>query len=390
MRKVFVVGLGATPIGEHWELSLRDLMVEASTNAIADAGLSRRDIQAIFVGNMSSGPLQGQEHLGALLATWLGIPGVAACKVEAACASGGMAFHNAYLAVASGLYDCVLAVGVEKMTDALTPEVTLALAMAEDQEYTVFTGASFVGLNALVYRAYMTKYGVRQEDIALFAVHDHKYAVNNPYAQFRRSITLDDVMKSPLIADPIRLLECAPVGDGAAAAVLCSEKFLREKHLEMEKALEVLASASATDILSLHDRDDITSLAATRRAVKKALEIAKVDLKDVDVLEVHDAFTILGVIHLEDLGFAEPGTGWKLVKEGEIEVDGKIPTNTMGGLKARGHPVGATGLYQILDVGLQLRGEAGKNQVDGAELGMAQNVGGVGGTVVVSILKRVK
>ena len=390
MRKVFVIGLGATPIGEHWELSLRDLMVEASTSAIADAELSRRDIQAIFVGNMSSGPLQGQEHLGALLATWLGIPGAAACKVEAACASGGMAFHNAYLAVASGLYDCVLAVGVEKMTDALTPEVTLALAMAEDQEYTVFTGASFVGLNALVYRAYMAKYGVRQEDIALFAVHDHKYAVNNPYAQFRRSITLDDVMKSPLIADPIRLLECAPIGDGAAAAVLCSEKFLREKRLEMEKALEVLASASATDILSLHDRDDITSLAATRRAVKKALEIAKVDLRDIDVLEVHDAFTILGVIHLEDLGFAEPGTGWKLVKEGEIEIGGKIPTNTMGGLKARGHPVGATGLYQILDVGLQLRGEAGKNQVDGAELGMAQNVGGVGGTVVVSILKRVK
>ncbi len=388
MGKVLLAGVGATPIGEHWEKSLRDLMVDASLNALRDAGVEKKNVDAIFVGNMSSGYLQGQEHLGSLLATWLGIPGVAAHKVEAACASGGAAVHDAFMAVKSGLYDCVLAVGVEKMTDASTDQLTSALIMADDQEYTAFAGFSFVALNALVYRAYMDKYGAKQEDIALFAVHDHEHAVHNPLAQYRRAVTLDAVLSSPLVADPLHLLECAPTGDGAAALLLCSEE--KAKELGLKPEVEVAASALATDVLSLHDRDDLTTLNATLRAAERAYKIARVEPKNVDVAEVHDAFTVLGVIHLEDLGFAKKGEGWKLVKEGEIEAGGKIPVNMMGGLKARGHPVGATGVYEVYDAALQLLGRAGKNQVEGAEVALAQNVGGVGGTVAVTILRRVR
>jgi len=321
------------------------------------------------------------------MATWLGIPGVAAAKIEAACASGSAAFHQAYLAVASGVYDCVLVGGVEKMTDAVVHDVTAALVMADDAEYTAFTGASFVGLNAIVYRYYMEKYGVKQEDIALFSVHDHKYAVDNPHAQFRFTVTLEKVLSSPLVADPIRLLECSPIGDGADALVLCTAKFIKENGLNV--AVEVAASTAATDTISLADREDLTTLTATVKAAKKAYRIAKIEPKDIDVMEIHDAFTILGVIHLEDLGFAKKGEGWKLVKEGEIEKDAKIPTNLSGGLKARGHPVGATGVYQIYEIYQQLMGKA-PNQVDGAEIGLAQSVGGVGGTVVINILRRVR
>ncbi|MCI4407922.1 MAG: thiolase domain-containing protein [Thermofilum sp.] len=389
MSKVYVAGIGATKIDEHWEKGIRDLMVEAALNAIKDAGIEKKEIEAIFVGNMSSGYLQGQEHLGSLLATWLGIPGVAANKVEAACASGGAAVHNAFLAVKSGVYDCVLVVGVEKLTDAITSDATDALIMAEDQEYVAFTGASFVALNAFVYRAYMKKYQAKQEDIALFAVHDHKYAANNPLAQYQKPITLEEVLKSPMVADPVRLLESAPLGDGSAALVLCSEKKLKELQ-NRDVLVELAGSSVSTEIFSVHDRTDLTSIGATVKASRKAFQMAGVEPKNVNVVEVHDAFTVLGVIHLEDLGFAERGSGWKLLKEGQLEKDGKIPTNTMGGLKARGHPVGATGVYQVYDVVTQLRGEAGKNQVDGAEVGLAQNVGGVGGTVAVNILKRVR
>ena len=388
MRRVFVAGIGATKVDEHWDKSLRDLMREASLKAIQDSGLSKKDIEAIYVGNMSSGFLQGQEHLGSLLATWVGVPGVAAVKVEAACASGGAALHQAYLAVKSGVYDCVLVVGVEKMTDAYTGDVTDALVMAEDQEYVAFTGLSFVALNAFVYRYYMKKYGAKQEDIAYFAVHDHKYAVNNPLAQYPRALTLDEVMKSSLVADPIHLLESAPIGDGSAALVLCSEEKL--KALGKDVHLEMAGSAVATDVFSLHERADPTTILATVRAAKKAFSMASIEPKDVDVLEVHDAFTVLGVIHLEDMGFAKKGEGWKLLREGQLEKDGDLPTNTMGGLKARGHPVGATGIYQVYEVALQLRGKAGKNQVPDPEVGVAQNVGGVGGTVAVHVVRRVR
>ena len=386
MRNVYVLGVGVTKVGEHWNSSLRDLFVEASLKAINDAEISLSDIQALYVGNMCSGYLQGQESLACLMATWLGLKGISASKIEAACGSGGMAFHQAYLAIASGLYDCVLVGGVEKLTDVVTKDALSALIMADDQEYVASTGITFAGLNALVYREYMRKYGVKQEDIALFPVHCHKYAKNNPYAQFPFEITLEQVLASPLVADPIHLLESSPLSDGAAAIVLSSDKFIKGK----ENIVKVEASTAATDILSPHERDDITTLYATIEAAKRAYKLAKVEPKDIDVLEVHDAYSILGVIHLEDLGFAEKGKGAELIKEGQIEKDGKIPTNLSGGLKARGHPVGATGVYQLVEITWQLRNDAGKNQVQGAEIGLAQNVGGVGSYVTINILRRLR
>ncbi len=388
MKRVYILGAGATKVGEHWDKSLRELAVEALLSAIKDAGIDKREVEALYVGNMMSGELQGQEHLGSLIATWSGMAGIPAFKVEAACASGGAAVHQAFLAVASGAYDCVAVVGVEKMTDALPSDVTAALLTAEDQEYTVFVGATFVALNAMVYRYYLSKYGVKQEHVAQFAVHCHRMAVANPYAQFRREVKLEDVMSSPLIADPIRLLECAPTGDGAAALVLCDEEYLKRN--PRDELVEIAASAAATDIFSVHERKDLSTVASFRRAAECALKRAKVEPERIDVLEAHDAFTILGVLTLEELGFAPRGEGWRLVVEGQLAPGGKIPTNTMGGLKARGHPVGATGVYQVFDLFTQLTERAGSNQVDNAEIGFAGNFGGVAGTTVVHLLKRVR
>jgi len=383
MRRVAIVGIGYTKIGEHWGRSLRDLFVEAALKAMDDAGVERVD--ALYVGNMMSASLQEQEHLGALLAGDIGLSGIPACKVEAACASGGMSIHQAYLAVASGEYDIVMAAGVEKMTDRLTPEVTLSLAMAEDREYVIFSGATFVGLNALLHRLYMHKYGAEPEDIALVAVNDHENAVNTPYAHFRNRVSVETVLSSPMIADPIHLFECAPISDGAAALILCP---LDKARKFTDTPIEIEASTVSTDRLSVHERDDPLTLMAIVRAARKAYEKAKIEPKDIDFVESHDAFTILGVMTLEDLGFARKGEGYLLVREGQIARDGRIPMNTMGGLKARGHPIGATGIYQAVDAVLQLRGEAGKNQLSKAERGLIHSMGGVGGTVVINILRR--
>ena len=385
MRRVAVIGVGYTKIGEHWDKSLRELFAEAALKALDDANVDK--VEALYVGNMMSGYLQEQEHLGSLLATYIGMPGIAACKIEAACASGGAALHQAFLAVASGYYDIVLVGGVEKMTDKLTPDVTLALAMAEDREYVVYVGASFIGLNALVYRLYMRKFNVKQEDIAKFPVIEHENAINTPYAQFRYKITLDDVLKSPLVADPIHLLECAPLSDGAAAIILAPLEYALKHY---DTVIEISASALATDILSVHERPDMLTMMATVRAAEKAYKMAKMEPKDIDLVEVHDAFSILAPIALEDLGFAKKGEGWRLIAEEEVRKDGKLPVNTMGGLKARGHPIGATGIYQAVDAILQLRQEAGVNQVTNAETALIHSMGGVGGTVAVHILRRVK
>ena len=385
MRRVAVIGVGYTKIGEHWDKSLRELFAEAALKALDDANVDK--VEALYVGNMMSGYLQEQEHLGSLLATYIGMPGIAACKIEAACASGGAALHQAFLAVASGYYDIVLVGGVEKMTDKLTPDVTLALAMAEDREYVVYVGASFIGLNDLVYRLYMRKFNVKQEDIAKFPVIEHENAINTPYAQFRYKITLDDVLKSPLVADPIHLLECAPLSDGAAAIILAPLEYALKHY---DTVIEISASALATDILSVHERPDMLTMMATVRAAEKAYKMAKMEPKDIDLVEVHDAFSILAPIALEDLGFAKKGEGWRLIAEEEVRKDGKLPVNTMGGLKARGHPIGATGIYQAVDAILQLRQEAGVNQVTNAETALIHSMGGVGGTVAVHILRRVK
>lgn len=383
MRKVAVLGVGCTKVGEHWGTSLKDLFTEAALAALNDAGSEK--VEALYVGNMFSGYAQQQEHLGALLADSIGMSGISAAKIEGACGSGGAAVHAGYLAVASGMYDYVLVGGVEKMTDVSTAQVTTALMMAENRDYIGFTGITFVGLNALLHRLYTKTYGAKLEEIAAFAVNDHNNAVNNPYAQYPFPLKIERVLESPIVADPIRLFECCGVGDGAAAIVLCP---LDNAKALAKGAVELAASTVATNVLSLNERDDLLVFDATRKAANKAYEIAGLKPEDVDVLEVHDAFTITGVLALEGLGFAKKGEGAKFVSEGNIALGGKIPTNTLGGLKARGHPIGATGVYQVIEVAKQLRGDAGKNQINGAEVGLTQNVGGVDSTAAVHVLRR--
>lgn len=383
MRRVAVIGVGCTKVGEHWNLSLRDLFADAASKALEDSGTDRLD--ALYVGNMCSGFLQVQEHLGPLMSDLLGKTGISTAKIEAACASGGMAMHVGFQAVASGVSDYVMVGGVEKMTDNDRARVTAGLMMAEDREYSAYTGVSFVGLNALMARYYMQKYDTSPEDIAQFPVLCHRHGANNPFAQFQSPITVDAVLKSPMVADPLHLLECSGMGDGAAAVLLCP---MEEARKITDTPIEVLGSGAANDTLSLHDREDLTTLKASTIAAEKAFKMAKIDQENVDVLEVHDAFSIMGILAYEDLGFTEKGRGAKLVVEGQAEIGGKLPTNTSGGLKARGHPVGATGVYQIVELTKQLRSEAGKNQVGGAGIGFAQNIGGIGATITAHILGR--
>lgn len=383
LRKAAIIGVGMTPVTSGSGKSLVQLFTQAATEAIEDAGVDR--IDSIYVGNMMSGFLQNQEHLGPLMATALGKEGVPAYKVEGACASGGVAANAGFKALLSGLEEVVLVGAVEKMSGYTTPEVTAGLMMAEDRVHVASTGVSFVGLNAMIAREYMNTYNIQHEVLAEFPVLCHHNALANPRAQFRKKITVEDVLQSPLVADPLHLYDCSGIGDGAAAFVLApidgASKF-------SDSPVEVAASTVATDRLSLYQRPDITTFDASRKAASRACEAAGVKPSEIDLLEVHDAFSVLGVMALEDLGFAAKGTGGTMVKEGECARDGRLPTNTFGGLKARGHPVGASGVYQIAELALQLSNRAGKCQVPEARIGMAQSVGGIGSTVTVHILKR--
>jgi len=362
--------------------SLTDLFVEGATQAIEDAGVDRVD--SMYVGNMMSGFLQNQEHLGALMATALGNEGVPSYKVEGACGSGGVAANAGVKGILSGLEGVVLVGAVEKMSGYTTPEVTSGLMMAEDKSRVGPTGVTFVGLNAMIAREYMYRYEVPHEDIAAFPALCHENALDNPKALFHKRIAVEDVLKSPLVADPLRLLDCSGICDGAAALVLTSMENARKF---TDTPVEIAVSAVATDRVTLYQRPDITTFEASKKASAEAYQRAGVKPQDVDVLEVHDAFSVLGIMALEDLGFASKGSGAGLVKEGACARGGRLPTNTFGGLKARGHPVGATGVYQVLEVVQQLRGDAGETQVPGARIGMAQNIGGSGATIITHILK---
>ena len=386
MRRVAVIGVGMTKFGEHWEKSIRELIVEAGARAIEDAGIHGRDIEAIYGANMSAGRFANQEHIGALIADHMGLVPKPTVRLEAACASGGVAFREGYIAVASGAYDLVVVGGVEKMTDVLTEEAASILGLAGDYEWEVFKGATFPTLYALMARRHMHEYGTTEEQLAMVAVKNHENAVLNPFAQFRKRITVEDVLASPVIASPLKLLDCSPLSDGAAAVVLASEEKVRE--LKIDTPVWIRASAQASDTLALHDRKDLTTLLATRVAAEQAYKQAKVEPKDIDVAEVHDCFTIAEILAIEDLGFFKKGEGGKAVEEGQTARNAKISVNTSGGLKACGHPVGATGVKQIVELTLQLRGDAGERQVTRAELGLAHNVGGSGATCVVHILSR--
>lgn len=383
MRDVAITGIGQTKAGEHWDKSLRHLALEAIQVALADAGVTQAD--ALYVGNMLSGELAGQEHLGALIADFAGLRGIEAVKVEAACGSGAAALRMGYVAVAGGVAESVIVVGVEKMTDALGPDVAAALALASDGQYEAAQGISFVAVNALLMRRYMHEYGYNQQDFAPFPVNAHQNAVNNPYAMFRFPIKPERFAEARMVCDPINLLDSSPVCDGAAAVVLAPADGGRSLGAP---AVRVAASAVGTDALALHDRRDPLVLDGAVISTRRAYEQAGVGPDDIDLFELHDTFSITAALSLEAAGFAERGQGLRLALEGEIGIEGRIPISTMGGVKARGHPVGATGVYQVVEVVQQLRGLAGENQVPNARLGMAQSIGGSGATVVTHILQR--
>ncbi|HEY4659105.1 MAG TPA: thiolase domain-containing protein [Gemmatimonadaceae bacterium] len=381
MREVAVVAAGMTRFGELWQSSLRDLWVDAALETLANARADHVD--AIFVGNMSAGQFVGQEHLGPLLADQLGMRGTAAVRVESACASGGAALRAAFAEVASGLSDLVLASGVEKMTDST--DVTEVLASAADQELEVYHGVTFPGLYAMIARAHMHQYGTTEEDLAWVAVKNHRHGAKNPRAQFRREVTLDDVMGSSLVAEPLRLLHCSPVSDGAAAVLLCP---LADAKRYTDRPVKIIGSGLATSAMALSDRANIADLDAVERSAQRAYKMSGVVPARMQVVELHDCFTIAEICCVEALGLVQRGQGGAAARSGCTALGGRFPVNTSGGLKAKGHPVGATGIAQVIEIFEQLRGEAGERQVEGAGIGMAQNMGGSGASSVVHIFAR--
>ncbi len=385
MRDVAIIGAGCTKFGEMWERSFRDIVVEAGAQAIGDAKLNGEEIEAMYVGNMSGGQFVSQEHIGSLIADFTGLAStfhIPATRVEAACASGGLALRNAIIAVASGYHDVVVAAGVEKMTDVETGVTVDALASAADREWEGFMGATFPALYAMVARLHMHRYGTTRDQLAQVAVKNHHNAVNNPRAQFRNEITLDTVKNSTLVADPFTLFDCSPITDGAAAVIVAPADDAKKY---TDSPVYVLGSGQATDTISLHNRADFCTFGASVAAGKRAYEMAGVTPADIDLCEVHDCFTIAEILAIEDLGFFKKGQGGPATLAGETAIGGKIPINTSGGLKACGHPVGATGIKQAVECVEQLRGTAGKRQVDGAKIAMTHNVGGTGGTAVCHI-----
>jgi acetyl-CoA C-acetyltransferase len=381
MRQVAILGIGQTKIDEHWDKSLRELGGDAAFAAMQDANMDKVD--SLYVGNMLSSMVSGQNQLGTFFSDWIGLWKQEAVKVEAACGSGAAAFRSALMAVASGDVDSALVVGVEKMTDKAGRDVTAALATAADADYEVEQGISFVGINALVMRRYMHEFGWKHEDFAPFSINAHANAMHNPYARLHEKITTEKFERSSMVATPINLLDASPTGDGAAAAVIVpADKVMRKPRIL------VSGSASATDTIAVHSRKDPMFLSAAYTSSRRAYDMAGVTPEDIDFFELHDAFSIMAALSLEASGFAERGQGVRLGLDNEIGPQGRMPVCTRGGLKARGHPVGATGMYQIVEVVQQLRGECGKTQIDGAKIGMAQNIGGSGATILTHILKK--
>jgi acetyl-CoA C-acetyltransferase len=385
MRDVAVIGVGLGKCGELWEGSLRSLFVNAALEAIDDAGVDR--IDSMYIGCMSSGLFNGQEHLTSLMSDYLGTAPVSVARVESACASGGVAFRQGYIDVASGMSDIVLVGGVEKMTDVSGGEATYALASASDREYEAFVGITFPGLYAMIARAHMQKFGTTSEQLAHVAVKNHNHATKNPKAQYPMKITVDTVLNSVMVADPLHILDCSPITDGAAACILCSLD--QAKKLTKKEPIKILGSGSATDSIALHDRKDLTGIPAARKAAQIAYKQADLNPKDIHFGEVHDCFTIAEICIIEELGFIEKGKGGTAAESGLTAHGGKIPINLSGGLKAKGHPVGATGVAMVVEVVQQLRGELKERMVDNAIVGLTHNMGGTGGSNVVHIFGKI-
>ena len=383
MRQVAIIGIGQTPVDEHWDKSLKELAGEAIFAALHDAG--RHTADAMYIGNMLSGILSKQENIGGLISDWIGLPGLEAEKVEAACGSGAAAFRAGLMAVSSEEVDSALVLGVEKMTESLPIETTEALATAADADYESAQGLSFVAINALVMQLYLHTYGWKHTDFAPFSINAHANGLHNPNARLHEAITQKDYNNARMIAEPINLLDASPTGDGAAAVLIVPADSVPANGRPVVK---VTGSASATDTIAIHSRKDPLWLAAAEKSARKAYDQAGVGPGEIDFFELHDAFSIMSVLSLEACGFAERGQAPRLGMDRQITIGGRIPITTRGGLKARGHPVGATGVYQIVEAVQQLRGEASPTQVEGARIGMAQNIGGSGATIITHIFKK--
>lgn len=380
MRRVAVAGVGVTKFGKH-ERTSAELFAEAAVDAIQDAGVPPRAIQSIYFGNVVGGEAERQLHMGPQVASVLGIPAVPTTRFETACATSHAAFRHAVMEIAAGVSEVVLVGGAERVLNLPTDAATEYFAYASDAAFEQPAGLTFAGVFALIARAHMAKYGTTEEQMAHVAVKNHRHGALNPKAQFQKEITLEQVLQSPLIADPLKLYDCCPFTDGGAAVVLVSEEAARKSR----KPIWVLGSAAASDSMCLHDKKDLSRALATERAAQAAYRQAGRGPADVDVVELHDCFTIAEIVATEGLGFFEPGTGGGAAEKGWTSLGGKLPVNPSGGLKAKGHPIGATGAAQVAEIVTQLRGEAGSRQVDGARIGLAHTLGGNTATVLVSL-----
>ena len=383
MRSVVVVATGKTAFGSFPELSIRELAREAGAKCLEGSKADPDQIEALYVGNFAGPSFVGQNHLAPYIGSVLGLDGVPCTRFEAACASSGSAFFHAYSAVAGGLYDLVLVVGVEKMTSQTTARTTDILAAAGDLGGEVKAGATFPSLFAMITKRHMHDFGTTREHLAAVAVKNHANGAKNPLAHLRKPITMEKALSGRMIAEPLTLYDCSLISDGAAAVLLCASDRAAEF---TDKPVCVRGVAQASDRLALDEKEDISTFSAVRAAGDKAFRAAGVRPKDIDVAEIHDCFTIAEIIALEDLGFVERGRGGPATLEGYTALDGEKPVNTSGGLKSKGHPVGATGVAQICEVVEQIRGECGERQVKHAKIGLIENLGGSGATCVVSVL----
>jgi acetyl-CoA C-acetyltransferase len=383
MRPVAVIGIGKTAFGAFADRDLRSLAVEAGEKCLADGHVSPSQVEAFYLGNFAGPSFVGQNHLAPYIAGAMGINGVACTRFEAACASSGSAFFHAVSAVAAGLYDVVLVDGVEKMTSQTTPKVTEILASAGDTCGEVRAGATFPALFAMIARRHMYQYGTTRQHLAAVAVKNHANGALNPQAHMRKVITMEQALNGKPISDPLTVYDCSLISDGAAAVLIAP---LERASEFTDKPVKVLGIAQTSDHLALDEKEDITTLRAVVEAAQKAYKMAGVTAADIQFAEVHDCFTIAEILATEDLGFVKKGEGGPYALEGRTCLRGERPVNTSGGLKSKGHPVGATGTGQICDVVMQIRGEAGERQIARNSLGLAQNLGGSGATAVVTIL----
>jgi len=382
-NKVCVLGAGSTKYGKLNE-GIIEIALDASIDAISSAGITPKDIQAGYISNVF-GVSDKQVHMAPVIMSNLGLPGVPGLTIESACGSGSIMFREAYANIAAGFYDCVLGLGVEKITHTGTIQSTTLFSYCSDFFYEGGNGASFPGLFASIARSYMAKYKASEEDLASVAVKNHENGILNPKAHVRKKITIDDVMKSPIVASPLKLYDCCPFSDGASAVILCNEDFAKKSGRPF---IEVIGSGRGASSAAVQGRDDITTIPSTVAAATQAYKMAGITAKDIDFAEVHDCFTIAEIIDIEDLGFFKKGTGANAVREGSTSRTGDIPINPSGGLKSKGHPIGATGIGQVVEVFEQLTGKAEQRTVRDAEIALTHNFGATGASAAVHIFRR--